>query len=128
MAGTKLTSAETNERIDKCYELRYGEQKYKSYQWIKYCHEHYGDKSEQQYTAYWMKSGEKYQDNWKEKLGKAIDPAVNELYSLLADDDPKIRQRAIDQIMKYTGNDITRIEGDIKVEQINLNWGSDGEE
>jgi len=71
-----------------------------------------------------MKSGEKYSENWKEKLGKAIDPAVNELYSLLVSDDEKIRQRAIDQIFKYTGNDITKIEADVKVEQINLNWGS----
>ena len=124
MAGEKLTSAETNERIDKCYELRYGETKYTVKQWIKYCHEVYQDKSEQQYTAYWMKSGEKYSENWKEKLGKAIDPAVNELYSLLVSDDEKIRQRTIDQIFKYTGNDITKIEADVKVEQINLNWGS----
>lgn len=125
MAGEKLTSAETNLRIDKCYELRYGEQKYRVQDWIKYCHETYGDKSEQQYTAYWMKSGAKYNDNWKEKLGKAIDPAVNELYSLLSSDDEKIRQRAIDQIMKYTGNDITRIEGDVKITQVELKWGDE---
>ena len=125
MAGEKLTSAETNQRIDKCYELRYGETKYRVQDWIKYCHEAYGDKSEQQYTAYWMKSGEKYNENWKEKLGKAIDPAVNELYNLLTSDDEKIKQRAIDQIMKYTGNDITKIEGDIKLTQVELKWGDE---
>jgi hypothetical protein len=32
----------------------------------------------------------------------------------LASEDEKIRQRAIDQIVKYTGNDIQKIEADIK--------------
>ena len=127
MAGIKLTDAEVQERTDACYELRYGASKFKYTEWIKYCHETYDDKSEQTYTTYWSKSGTKYNDNWKEKLGKAIDPAVNELYNLLASDDEKIRQRAIDQIMKYTGNDITKIEGDIKIESVNLKWGDDRE-
>ena len=47
---------------------------------------------------------------------------MNELFSLLADEDPKIRQRAIDQIVKYTGNDIEKIEAKIEG-NIELNWG-----
>jgi len=40
--------------------------------------------------------------------------------------DEKIRSRAIDQIVKYTGNDIEKIEA--KVEgNIVLNWGDDGD-
>ena len=32
----------------------------------------------------------------------------------MADDNPKIRQRAVDQIVKYTGNDIQKIQAEIK--------------
>jgi len=123
MAGNKLPKAETDARIEKCYELRYLQNdgiKYKD--WIKYCHEAYGDKSEIQYTAYWSDAGNKYQEHWREKLSKLIDPAVDELIGLLADDDPKIRQRAIDQIFKYTGNDVEKIEANVTGNVI-LNWG-----
>jgi len=124
MAGTKLTDAEIAIRTEACYDLRFN-QKYTIKKWLKYCHETYGDKSEQQYTAYWMETSKRYNENWKEKLNKLLDPAIDELYTLLASDDEKIRQRAIDQIVKYTGNDITKIEGDIKVEQVKLSWGDE---
>ena len=125
MAGNKLPKSETDARIEKCYELRYEQNDGISYkQWINYCHENYDDKSEQQYTAYWSDAGDKYQNHWREKLTKLIDPAVNELIGLLADDDPKIRQRAIDQIFKYTGNDVEKIEAKV-TGNISLNWGSD---
>lgn len=125
MAGKKLPKSETDARIAKCYELRYeSTHKYGFKQWIDYCHEHYEDKSEQQYTAYWTAAGQQYQEYWKEKLSQTLDPAVDELIRLLADESPKIRQRAIDQIMKYTGNDIERIEAKVQGD-INLNWGTD---
>lgn len=124
MAGTKLTDAEIALRVEDCYNMRF-EHKYTIKQWLKHCHEKYGDKSEQQYTQYWMASSKAYEEHWKEKLNKLLDPAANELYALLADEDPKIRQRAIDQIMKYTGNDITKVEGDIRVENISLTWGDE---
>jgi len=124
MAGTKLSDAEVEARIDACFRQRYGEHGGLLYkEWIDHCHKAYKDKSEKQYTQYWIKAGERYEAQWREKLSKMLDPAANELYRLLASDKPKIRQRAIDQIMKYTGNDIQRIEGDIKLEQINLTWG-----
>jgi hypothetical protein len=47
---------------------------------------------------------------------------MNELFGLLGSDDEKIRQRAIDQIVKYTGNDIQKIEAKIQGD-IKLNWG-----
>ena len=53
-----------------------------------------------------------------------LDPAMNELFGLLADEDPKVRQRAVDQVMKYSGNDIEKIEAKIEG-NIELNWGSD---
>lgn len=123
MAGTKLTDAEIAIRVEDCYNLRFN-QKYTIKQWLNHCHKTYGDKSEQQYTQYWMETSNRYNENWKEKLNKLLDPAIDELYTLLASDDEKIRQRAIDQIVKYTGNDITKIEGDIKVQQIDLSWGT----
>jgi hypothetical protein len=87
----------------------------------------YKDKSEKQYAQYWTKAKERYEEGWREKLSKLLSPAVNELYSLLASEDSKIRQRAIDQIMKYNGEDVQRIEGDLKIENISLKWG-DGEQ
>ena len=125
MAGKKLTHTEVDERVDKCLELRYkAETPILQTQWVKYCKETYGDKSEQQYIAYWMAAKEKYEEMWRAKLSKLLDPAMDELLSLLADEDAKVRQRAVDQIVKYTGNDIEKIEA--KVEgNIILNWGND---
>jgi hypothetical protein len=67
---------------------------------------------------------DRYDEGWKAKLNKMLDPAMGELFTLLASDDEKIKQRAIDQIIKYTGNDIQRIEAKIEG-NIVLNWGSD---
>jgi hypothetical protein len=53
-----------------------------------------------------------------------LDPAMNELILLLADEDPKIRQRAVDQIVKYTGNDIQKIEANIQGNVV-LSWGNE---
>jgi hypothetical protein len=126
MAGNRITNAEMEERVEDCFNLRY-KHKYTHNQWQEHCKKMYNDKSEMQYTKYWMQAGERYTDGWKEKLNKLLEPATDELYNLLASDDAKIRQQAVNQIMKYTGNDISKIEADVKVEQINLNWGNDGE-
>ena len=123
MAGTKLTQAEVDQRVDKCLELRYkANTPILQKQWVAYCKKEYGDKSEQQYIKYWIDAREKYEEMWRAKLNKMLDPAMNELMSLLGDDDAKVRQRAIDQIVKYTGNDIEKIEAKIEGE-ITLNWG-----
>jgi len=125
MAGIKLTHTEVDERVNKCFELRFKttppiHQK----EWIKYCHEHYNDKSEKQYHKYWSDAKEKYEEGWRAKLNNLLDPAIDELFSLLADDDAKIRQKAVDQIVKYTGNDIQKIEAKVQG-NIQLNWGND---
>jgi hypothetical protein len=123
MAGDKLTHTEVDKRIDKCLELRYQSNNPILFKdWIKYCHKNYGDKSEQQYTKYWSDAKEKYEEGWRAKLSKMLDPAMDTLFELLADDDPKIRQRAIDQIVKYTGNDIEKIEAKIEGNVV-LKWG-----
>lgn len=125
MAGNKLTHTEVDERVDTCLKLRYHSEDAMLFkEWIKYCHKHYGDKSEQQYSAYWASAREKYEEGWRAKLSKMLDPAMNELYGLLGSDDEKIRSRAIDQIVKYTGNDVEKIEAKIEG-NIQLNWGTD---
>lgn len=125
MAGTKLSSGEVEARVNKCLELRYkADTPILQREWIKYCHQEYNDKSEQQYIAYWIAAREKYEESWRAKLNKMLDPAMNELYGLLGSEDEKIRQRAIDQIVKYTGNDIERIEAKIDA-NIKLNWGDE---
>lgn len=125
MAGTKLTQAEVDQRVDKCLELRYkANTPILQKQWVKYCKEEYGDKSEQQYIKYWIDAREKYEEMWRSKLNKMLDPAMNTLFELLASDDEKVRQRAIDQIVKYTGNDIEKIEAKIEG-NIELSWGEE---
>ena len=123
MAGIKSTDAQVQERVDKCYDMRYNHST-RQVDWIKWCNENYDDKSEKTYHTYWTKSTQKYTDGWKEKLNKQLDPAVNALIGLLASDDEKIRQRAVDQIFKLTGNEETKvaIEGGFEV---TLNWGDD---
>ena len=123
MAGDKLTNAEINKRVDKCLDMRYNaDSPCLQREWIAYCHEAYGDKSEQQYHQYWAMARERYEENWRAKLSKMLSPAMDELFGLLGSDDEKIRQRAIDQIVKYTGNDIEKIEAKIEG-NITLNWG-----
>ena len=123
MAGVKLTKVETDERINKCLELRYtpGDPILHK-DWIRYCHKEYGDKSEKQYSAYWTKAKEQYDEKWRTKLNSLLDPAMGQLLGLLGSDDEKIRQRAVDQIVKYTGNDIEKIEAKIEG-TIELSWG-----
>jgi hypothetical protein len=125
MPGKKLSKSETDARIDKCLELRYNASDPILFKdWIKYCKKEYGDKSEQQYSAYWAKAKEQYDERWRTKLNAMLDPAMGQLLGLLASDDEKIRQRAVDQIVKYTGNDIEKIEAKIEG-NIELNWGEE---
>ena len=123
MAGNKLTHTEVEERVNTCFELRYKtDPPMQQKKWIAYCHEHYGDKSELQYTAYWISAREKYEEGWRAKLNKMLDPAMDELHGLLGSENEKIRSRAVDQIVKYTGNDIEKIEAKIEG-NIELTWG-----
>lgn len=126
MAGTKLPHTEVQKRVDACYNHRYNENK-SQLQWLDYCHKTYGDKSEKQYCAYWNSAREQYDLNWKERLNKQLDPAITALQGLLHSDQEKIRQRAIDQVLKYTGNEINKvaIEGSMNVK---LTWGDEQSE
>ena len=127
MAGERLTDTEVNQRVDKCLELRYHtDPPMLQREWIKYCHKNYGDKSEQQYHAYWAAAKERYDENWKALLNAQLTPAVQTLIGLLASEDERIGQRAIDQIVKYTGNDIDKQEVNVTVTEYKTKWGSDG--
>lgn len=116
MSNTERHSkTEVDKRAKECYKLRFeNTPPYTQEKWVEHCHEVYGDRSEQQYCAYWAKAKDMYDEDWKERLQALLGPAVNELYRLLSSEDEKIRQRALDQIMKYTGNDIQKIQADIK--------------
>jgi hypothetical protein len=123
MAGDKLTKAETDIRVDKCLELRFqASPPMLQREWVKYCKKQYGDKSEQQYCSYWATAKSRYDEGWRAKLDNLLDPAMEALLELIVSDNEKIRSRAIDQIVKYTGNDIERIEAKIEG-NIELSWG-----
>ena len=79
--------------------------------------------SEQTYTLYWAQAGEKYKEGWRELLNKQLTPAVLTIIELLASEDEKVRQRAVDQIMKYTGNDIEKVEANVNLTHVKTNWG-----
>lgn len=127
MAGRKLPHSVVDERVETCYNKRYSSNEtFTITDWIAFCHETYNDKSEQQYTDYWMKASNLYKDYWREKLEAHLDPAVNTILELLGSEDEKVRQKAVEQVFKYTGNDIQKIEADIRGQvSIQLNWGTD---
>jgi hypothetical protein len=123
MAGKKLSKAEVELRTMQCYKLRYETiPSITVAGWLKWCKENYGNKSEQQYTAYWMKAGELYKQAWKQRLEDSVGTATEEMTKLLKDEDPRVRQRAVEQVMRYSGN-----EGTEKIEiigNIELKWGT----
>lgn len=121
MAGTKLTDKELQEVIKEAYDLRYN-QNYTQDRYVKYAKEKY-NKSEQQCCQYFLKAKDYHFEVWKDLLEKQLTPAVHELIGLLADDDPKVRQRAVDQIFRYTGQDIQKIQAELKGE-VTVSFGN----
>jgi len=126
MAGKKLTNKEIKERIHDAYIKRYeSDQPIRQEDWVQHCHEVYGDKSEQQYCQYFTQAKDLYDARWRNKIDRLLEPASIELRNLLADNDPKVRQRAIDQIMKYTGNDIERKLIKAEINNIQIGFGEE---
>lgn len=123
------TKSEVEQRVLKCYELRFETSPGMSHtRWQEYCAESYGDRSQQQYTEYWMKASQRYKEVWKEKLDSLIDPAVDKLTELLASDNEKISQDAVTQVFKLSGNITDRVEADVNVTTLKTTWGLDGED
>jgi hypothetical protein len=112
MAGDKVNNKELKDIVEKAYDLRYN-QNYGQRKYVAWAKKEYG-KSEQQCCQYFLKAKDHHTTMWKDLLEKQLTPAVEELIRLMADENPKIRQRAIDQIVKYTGNDIQKIQAEIK--------------
>jgi len=122
MAGIKFNDKEIQEIVKKAYDLRYNEN-YTQERYVKWAKEEYG-KSEQQCCQYFLKAKQYYTEVWKDLLEKQLTPAVQELIRLMADEDPKIRQQAINQVFKFTGNDVQKIQADIKGD-IKVSFNSD---
>ena len=112
MPGEKASKQELTEIVEKAYDLRYN-QNYTQIKYVKWAKKEY-KKSEQQCCQYYLKAKHHHTTMWKDLLEKQLTPAVEELIRLMADDNPKIRQRAIDQVVKFTGNDIQKIQAEIK--------------
>lgn len=125
MKSKKLPQNEVKARVDKCFELRFsnGASSFRHIDWLAYCHENYGDKSENTYTDYWMEASRQYKTFWKEKLDTYLAPAVNTMTELLSSDDERVRQKAIEQIFKYSGNEVEKVDMNVSG-QIKLNWGN----
>jgi len=121
MAGNKLSDKEIKERVKKAYDLRYNEN-YTQERYVKWAKEYYGDKSEQQFCQYFLKARDLYEETWKDLLEKQLHPATEELIRLLADENPKVRDAAVAKIFKYTGNEIQKIQAEVKGD-ININFG-----
>jgi len=112
MAGSKVNSKELQEIIEKAYDLRYN-QNYGQKQYVAFAKKEYG-KSEQQCCQYFLKAKEHHTTMWKDLLEKQLTPAVEELIRLMADDNPKVRDAAIAKIFRYTGQDIQKIQAEVK--------------
>ncbi len=124
--GIRLTDVEVQRRVDNCFNLRYNSEKpILQREWIEVCKKQYGDKSIPMYTHYWMKAKNDYDEIWRGSLEGMLKGATDSLRESLNSDIPSIKQRAIDQIMKYTGNDIQKhlIKG--QVEHYNIKFGED---
>ncbi len=124
MAGDRLSTKEVQDRVDTCFNLRYKrEDGIRQVDWIEYCHEHYGDKSEQQYHSYWARAKEKYDNGWKEQLQQLLKPATDKIAEGLEAEDARTYQKAIEQVFKYSGNDVDKQEIDLTIKDIDTKWG-----
>ncbi len=122
--SSRLTTIQVQRRVDTCIDLRYkADQPILQRQWIDYCKTNYGDKSVPQYLNYWMTAKEQYEEGWKGRLEGLLEPAMQELTDLLLSDNPLVKQRAIDQIVKYTGNDIQKHLVKAEIQNISIGFG-----
>ena len=112
MAGNKLNNQEITEIVEKAYDLRYN-QNFSQKKYVAFAKKEYG-KSEQQCCQYYLKAKDHHTKMWKELLEKQLTPAVEELIRLMADENPKVRDAAIAKIFRYTGNEVQKIQADIK--------------
>ena len=125
MAGSRLPQDEYDRRVKECYTLRFeNKEPFGIKHWLEYCKKHYDDKSQQQHTKMWSDAGDMYQDAWKAKLNNMLGPATDRIYELLASDNPNDQKEAIKMVYKYTGNEVEKIDSNVKQETvIKVNFG-----
>ncbi len=105
----RLTLVEVQRRVDTCIDLRYKADKpILQREWIDYCTDNYNDKSIPQYINYWVTAKAQYEEGWRGSLENLIEPAIDVLREGLTSNNPLIKAKTIDQIMKYSGNDIQK--------------------
>jgi len=127
MAGSKLTDAEVAERIEMAYHLRYEKKPpMKQEQYVEWAKKEYADKSEQTFCNYFTRAREIKNQRWDERLDELLNPAIEELGSLLTNPDARIRQKAVDQVVEYAGRKIKNIKTDITSagKEIDIKFGS----
>ena len=104
---SRLPQPAIQRRIDKCIDLRYNSDvPILQREWVELCKKEYGDKSVPQYINYWVRAKEEYEEKWRGKLDNLLEPAIETLRDGLQADNQYVRSKTIDQIMKYSGNDI----------------------
>ncbi len=120
----RLTDIEVQRRVDRCFNLRYKSEKpILQREWVDLCQKEYGDKSIPTYTHYWMKAKNDYDEQWRANLEGMLRPAMVELQELLRSDNPMIKQKAIDQIIKYSGNDVQKHL--VAIQDISIGFGEE---
>ena len=112
MAGNKVNNKELKEIVEKAYDLRYN-QNYGQKRYVAWAKKEYG-KSEQQCCQYFLKAKDYHTTVWKDLLEKQLSTVVEELIRLMGDENPKIRDAAIGKIFKYSGNEIQKIQAEVK--------------
>ena len=120
----RLTDIEVQRRVDRCFDLRYNADKpILQREWVDLCKKEYGDKSIPMYTHYWIKAKSDYDEQWRANLEGMLKPAMIELQQLLLSDNPMIKQKAIDQIIKYSGNDVQKHL--VAIQDISIGFGTE---
>ena len=109
------TKTEVELRAKECYKLRYETSpSITQEKWVKHCHKIYGDRSEQTYCTYWSKAKDMYTEDWKERLGSLLGPAVDRIRENIYDEDGRINSKAVDQVFDYTGHKVKKVEANVK--------------
>lgn len=127
MAGSRLPQDAYDSRVQTCYTLRFeNDQPFGVKEWLQFCDKQYGDKSQQQYTKIWSDAGDIYNIEWKDRLQQLLGPATEKIAEHLYGPDGRLSDAAIAKIFKYTGNEIEKIDSNIKQEvNFKVNFGRD---
>lgn len=105
----RLSNIEVQRRVDECFDLRFNADKpILQRQWIDHCKEKYGDKSIPTYQHYWNLAKQEHDERWRGTLEGLLEETVVALQEGLRSDNHYTRSKTIDQIMKYSGNDVQK--------------------